>query len=57
MAIFQHLNEAEGMTVIFVTHEADIAAHTQRVVRLADGEIVDDSPVANPRQTEGPQSV
>lgn len=53
MAIFQRLNEAEGITVIFVTHEADIAAHTRRVVRLADGEIVDDSPLLQPRRAGG----
>jgi putative ABC transport system ATP-binding protein len=48
--IFQDLNENEGITVIFVTHEPDIAAHTRRIVRLHDGHIVDDSPVKNPRR-------
>jgi putative ABC transport system ATP-binding protein len=50
MGIFQHLNEDQGITIIFVTHEPDIAEHTRRVVRLADGVIVEDRPVANPRQ-------
>lgn len=50
MGIFQHLNEAQGITVIFVTHEPDIAQHTRRVVRLADGAIVEDRPIANPRR-------
>src|SRR5512135_165810 len=36
MAIFQQLNEEQGITIIFVTHEPDIAAHTRRIVRLAD---------------------
>ena len=50
MGIFQRLNEENGITIIFVTHEPDIAAHTRRVVRLADGQIVEDRPVLQPRR-------
>jgi len=39
ISIFRSLNK-DGITVIMVTHEADIAAQTQRVIRLRDGEIV-----------------
>ena len=39
ISIFQQLNR-DGITVIIVTHEADIAAQTQRIIRLRDGEIV-----------------
>ncbi len=49
MAIFQKLNAEQGITVIFVTHEPDIAAHTQRIIRIRDGRIQSDEPVANPR--------
>jgi len=42
MAIFQKLNRERGITVVFVTHDPDIAAHTPRVVRLHDGKIVED---------------
>jgi len=50
MAIFQRLNEEQGITIIFVTHEPEIAQHTRRIVRIADGRIIDDSPVRTPRK-------
>ena len=34
---------AEGRTVVLITHEPDVAAHAERVVRLADGQIVSDA--------------
>jgi putative ABC transport system ATP-binding protein len=42
MAIFRQLNRERGITVVFVTHDPDIAAHTPRVIRLHDGKIVED---------------
>ena len=42
MAIFQRLNRERGITVVFVTHDPDIGAHTPRVIRLHDGKIVED---------------
>lgn len=39
ISIFQQLNR-DGITVAIVTHEVDIAARTQRIIRLHDGEIV-----------------
>jgi putative ABC transport system ATP-binding protein len=50
MAIFQALNEQNGITVVFVTHEPDIAEHTRRIVRLMDGYIVEDAPVLHQRR-------
>jgi putative ABC transport system ATP-binding protein len=50
MAIFQELNREMGVTIIFVTHEPDIAAHTSRIVHLRDGRVAADEEVANPRQ-------
>jgi len=47
MVLFQELH-AEGKTVIIITHEEDIAAHSQRIIRFRDGHIVSDQPVTNP---------
>jgi putative ABC transport system ATP-binding protein len=41
MALFQELNR-EGMTVLVVTHEADVAAFAGRVVRFRDGKVISD---------------
>ena len=41
MRIFQKLN-SEGATVVMVTHEADIAQYTKRIVRFRDGKIISD---------------
>ena len=70
MEIFRKLNEERGITIAFVTHEADVAAYTRRIVSLRDGEIVSDVanvpvyerpkpapiavPEAVPAQTQGP---
>jgi putative ABC transport system ATP-binding protein len=45
MAIFQRLNRERGLTVVFVTHEADIARHTRRVLHMRDGRITRDEAV------------
>ena len=50
MRIFQDLNEQQGITVIFVTHEPEIAQHTLRIIRLRDGLVISDAPVKNPRR-------
>ena len=39
ISIFRQLN-GDGITVVIVSHEADIAAQAQRIIRLHDGEIV-----------------
>ena len=45
MALFTELNQRDGITIVLVTHEADIAGYAQRLVRLTDGIIVYDGPV------------
>lgn len=44
MGLFQELNDA-GITIIMVTHEADVARHAKRVVQFRDGRIIGDFPV------------
>jgi len=48
MGIFQRLNEKEGITIIFVTHDPDIAACTRRIIRIRDGLIENDERIDTP---------
>jgi putative ABC transport system ATP-binding protein len=41
LAIFERLN-AEGRTVVIITHEPDVAARARRVIRLGDGRVLSD---------------
>jgi putative ABC transport system ATP-binding protein len=45
MMLFEELHR-KGNTIILVTHEADVAAHAHRTVRLRDGKVESDAPVA-----------
>lgn len=47
MAVFQELNR-EGVTIILVTHEPDIAQHTRRVVKFRDGLLTTDETIMEP---------
>lgn len=46
MKIFYQLNES-GTTIVMVTHEQDIANHAKRIVRIRDGNIIEDTLVPN----------
>lgn len=46
MSILQRLNREQGLTVILVTHEADVAAYAQRILTVRDGLLVGDGPPA-----------
>jgi len=51
MALMQELNE-HGRTIVFVTHEPDIAAFSSRTVTLRDGKIIRDAPNVNVRSAK-----
>ncbi|MFN5744893.1 MAG: ABC transporter ATP-binding protein [Methylococcaceae bacterium] len=44
MALFEGLNR-QGLTIVLVTHEADIARHARRLIHVVDGRISGDGPV------------
>jgi len=46
MKLFTDLNAQQGITILIVTHEPDVARHARRLVRLKDGLVTYDGPVA-----------
>jgi putative ABC transport system ATP-binding protein len=51
MGLFQKLNQ-EGITIVLVTHEEEIAAYANRILRFRDGRLVDDENVDRPKKAE-----
>jgi putative ABC transport system ATP-binding protein len=46
LQMFRNLNQEEGLTIILVTHDPDVAHHAQRIVHIKDGLIEDDTAVS-----------
>jgi putative ABC transport system ATP-binding protein len=42
LGIFSHMNR-QGRTIVLITHEEEVAAHAERIIRVRDGRIVDDT--------------
>jgi len=57
IAIIEELNREDGITIVLVTHEREIAERTQRIILLRDGQIVDEHPVLHPRAGEATPSL
>jgi putative ABC transport system ATP-binding protein len=51
MGVFQKLND-QGITIVMVTHELDIASYTKRMVVMRDGLVLTDAPVLNRLKAE-----
>ncbi len=51
MAMLQALNQ-QGLTIVLVTHEPDIAEYSSRQITFRDGRLVRDEPVAQPRDAQ-----
>ena len=47
LAIFQDLNK-QGKTILFVTHELELAKHAQKIIYLRDGMIIDEEKIDDP---------
>ena len=56
MDLFQRLHRENGQTVILVTHDAHVARHTERIIRISDGHIVSDEANQNPIQAGAPRN-
>jgi len=52
MEVLQRLNHERGLTVVLITHEADIAEYAQRVVAFRDGKVLKDEPTVKRRDAE-----
>jgi len=52
MAIFQRLNRDDGITMIVVTHDPDIASYANRNLHFKDGRLLRDEPIETPRDAK-----
>ncbi len=51
LRMFQQLNEEQGITIILVTHDANIARHARRIIHISDG-IIDNGAMSGHPQSE-----
>ena len=57
MDLLWHLNHDQGITVLMVTHETEMAQYARRIVRFVDGVVDSDAPNLHPVQPKGTRPV
>ncbi len=57
MDLFHRLNQEQGITVVLVTHDPEIGAHAQRVIRVRDGLLEEGIPVQLPQRAFEPAMI
>jgi putative ABC transport system ATP-binding protein len=50
LALFQKLNQEQGITIVLVTHEPEVGEHARRIIHIRDGRVYQDQPVMQPVQ-------
>jgi putative ABC transport system ATP-binding protein len=53
MELFQTLNVQEGLTIVLVTHESDVAAYAKRQIQFRDGVVISDQSVKESSRDKG----
>jgi ABC-type lipoprotein export system ATPase subunit len=56
LRMFQKLNAQDGITIIIVTHDANVAKHAQKTIRIHDGLIVEATPNGPAEAAPGPKT-
>jgi len=56
MMLFTELSQRDGVTIVLVTHEPDIARYAKRLIHFRDGRVLDDSPHTTSGSTSVPST-
>ena len=56
LELFRQLNEEEGVTIILVTHDEDVARSAKRIIRIIDGVVAAEEPSAEVTKAQSPET-